>query len=220
MEIRLRLTMLGLLLLLVLAVWAFPAWYPLVNQNTVSNPFPGLEEAAWLDYLALPETVREAFERLRDGDEDLELPPQPEAALALVRARLLRQDIPAPADEQSYTPPEGSSIVRQGAFAPVDAIRGATGTLTIYALPDQTRILRIENLAASRAPEVHVIFTRNPDPLDPRGVGVDYIDLGPLKGETGSMTYVVPAGVDFGVYPILALYSVSYRVVISTATLR
>jgi hypothetical protein len=80
--------------------------------------------------------------------------------------------------------------------------------------------LRIENFETTPAPDVHIIFTRNPDPMDERGVGVDYIDVGVLEGVFGNQNYVVPAGVDFSVYPILALYSVQYDLVISTATLQ
>lgn len=220
MDIRLRLSIIGLMGLLVIAAWTFPAWYPLVNRETISNPYPGLEEAAWVDYLNLPASIKEAIRRLRDGDEDLEIEPQPDAALALVRARLLTADTPAPEIEQTFQPPAGAILVREGQFTTIDAIRGATGRLMIYQLPDQTRVMRIEDFTASRAPDVHLVFTRNPDPTDERGVGVDYIDLGELKGNVGNQTYPVPQGVDFNVYPILALYSVKYDVVISTATLR
>ncbi|NJR12510.1 DM13 domain-containing protein [bacterium] len=71
-----------------------------------------------------------------------------------------------------------------------------------------------------RAPDLHVIFTRNPDPMDAAGVGVDYIDVGTLKGTIGNQTYTVPESVDFTQYPVLALYSPTLDLVMSTATLR
>jgi hypothetical protein len=220
MDIRIRLTIIALMGLLVAAVWMFPTWYPLMNQGTLSNPYPGLAEAAWVDYDALSEPIKRTFELLRDGDEDEEIEPQPEAALAMVEARLLGTDQPAPEAELTFQPIDGSSIVSTGEFTTIDPIRGAAGTITIYQQPDQKRILRIENFNSTRAPDVHLIFTRNPDPLDERGVGVDYVDLGELKGNFGNQTYDVPQGVNFSVYPILALYSVEHKLVISTATLR
>lgn len=220
MDIRIRLTIIGIMGLLVAAVWTFPTWYPLINQGTISNPYPGLEESAWVEYDGLPASVKEAFRALRDGDEDNEIAPQPETALALVRARLVTGDTPAPEAEQTFQPVDGSTIVSQGEFITIDAIRGAAGKITIYQQPDQKRVLRIEEFTATRAPDVHLIFTRNPDPMDERGVGVDYIDLGALKGNVGGQTYDVPEGVNFSVYPILALYSVKHNLVISTATLR
>ncbi len=219
MDIRFRLLLIGAMGLLVAAVWLLPYWYPVVNQNTVSDPFPGLPEAAWLSFLELPADVQAAFRLLRDGDDDLELTPQPEAALALLQALLLATPQPDP-DTTIFEPPPGSVILRQGEFVTIDLIRGASGDLVIYQLPDQTRLLRIENFEMKPAPDVHIIFTRNPDPMDERGVGIDYIDVGTLTNAAGNQNYVVPAGVDFGVYPILALYSVQYDIVISTATLR
>lgn len=215
MRLSLILVMFGL----IAAVWLFPMWYPILNQETISNPFPGLEESKWQDYLLLSTTEQEAFEFLRDGDDDEGIDPQPEAALALVRARLSPLTS-APADETTYTPPDGSSITRRGVWTTIDTLRSARGTVTIYQLPDQTRILRLEDFEMRPAPEVHLIFTRNPDPLDKRGVGVDYIDVGELKGMVGNQTYIVPQGVNFNTYPILVLYSVRHNLVISTATLR
>lgn len=220
MDIRFRLLLISAMGLLVAAVWLLPYWYPIVNQNTVSDPFPGLPEEAWLSFLNLPTDVQAAFRLLRDGDDDLALTPQPKAALALVEARLLTTPQPAPPEEAVFEPPAGSVVLRRGEFVTLDAIRGASGDLVIYQQPDQTRLLRIENFEMTPAPDVHIIFTRNPDPLDERGVGVDYIDVGALKGAFGNQHYAVPAGVDFGVYPILVLYSVEYELVISTATLR
>jgi hypothetical protein len=220
MDIRIRLTIIGLMGLAVVAIWLFPSWYPLLNQGTISNPYPGLEEAGWVDYDALPESVKAAYRFLRDGDEENEIEPKPEAALDLVRARLIGTDTPAPEAEQTYQPPDGSILVSTGEFIAVDTIRGASGKITIYTQPDQKRILRIEEFSSTRAEDIHVIFTRNPDPLDERGVGVDYIDLGTLKGSVGNQTYAVPDGVNFSVYPILALYSVKHDLIISTATLR
>lgn len=220
MDIRFRLLIIGVAGVLAAAVWLLPYWYPVVNQNTVSDPFPGLPEEAWLDFLALPADVQQAFRTLRDGNEDEGMAAEPEAALALVEARLFSTPQPAPEAEAVFEPPQGSVILRQGEFIQIDIIRGARGELRIYQLPDQTRLLRLENFEITPASDVHVIFTRNPDPMDERGVGVDYIDLGMLKGTFGNQTYTVPAGVDFSIYPILALYSVTYDTVISVATLR
>ncbi|MCA9913764.1 MAG: DM13 domain-containing protein, partial [Anaerolineae bacterium] len=105
-------------------------------------------------------------------------------------------------------------------FTPVDAVRSAEGTLTIYQLPTQERFLRIEaDFRSSRAPNIHIILTRNPDPMDERGVGFDYIEIGELHANVGAQVYDLPPTVDFSRYPILALYSPEYDAVLATATI-
>ena len=218
MDRRFRFFIILLMSLGVAAIWTFPSWYPLLNQDTVIERFPGLELDAQPLFAALPGSLQQAYLTLQRGED--ETPGRPELALALVRARLLGSDAQAPEGAEVFDE-AGLNIVRRGTWRSVDELRGAGGAITIYQRSDLTRFLRFdEAFTSTRAPGVHIIFTRNPDPTDERGVGVDYIDLGPLKGNVGPQLYEVPAGVDFSLYPILALYLVQYDNVISTATLR
>jgi hypothetical protein len=220
-DARFRLLILGFLALLTAAVWLFPSWYPVLNPNTISIAYPGLELEAQADYALLPETMRDAYEDLRSGDEDEDRPPRPDAALALVRARLLGVDFVAPDEMQAQPLPAEARTLRTGTFIQQSPINGATGGLIIYQTPDLRRFLRLQDeFSVTRAPDIHIIFTRNPDPYDINGVGVDYIDVGPLQYNVGTQTYEVPAGVNFAQYPIVALYSPTIDYVLSTATLR
>jgi hypothetical protein len=229
MDVRFRFGVIGFLALIAAAVWFFPTWYPLIDRDSVPNPFPGLEESAWEAFLSLPTAQQTAYKALRDGNAKEKIAPRPREALALVRAQVLETDRSAPEEEATYTPPEATPLLRTGVFRQIDVIRWASGTIAIYQLQNNQRILRLE--AASdeenaqpfqtvRAPDTHVIFTRNPDPLDAAGVGVDYIDVGLLKGTVGNQTYTLPESLDFSLYPVLALYSPTLDLVISTATLR
>ena len=229
MDVRFRFGVIGFLALIAAAVWFFPTWYPLIDRDSVPNPFPGLEESAWEAFLSLPSAQQTAYAALRDGNSKEKIDPRPREALALVRAQVIEADTAAPEDEATYTPPAGSTLLHDGVFRQIDVIRWAQGTIAIHQLPNSQRILRLEPASDEegaepfqtvRAPDLHVIFTRNPDPLDAAGVGVDYIDVGPLKGTVGNQTYTVPESLDFSLYPVLALYSPSLNLVISTATLR
>jgi hypothetical protein len=172
-------------------------------------------------FVVLPAEEREAYLTLYAGDEDTELAPNPEWALGLVRGRLLQQDQQAAEAAEPFEAPAGSQILVRGTFSGVDAVRVAQGDLVIYQLVNATYLLRVEsNFSSSRAPGIHIIFTRNPDPLDTSGVGIDYIDIGQLRGNIGAQQYTVPAGVDFNRYPVLALYAPAYDAVLATATLR
>jgi hypothetical protein len=232
MDIRFRFGVIGFLAMIAALVWLFPTWYPIIDRDSVPNPFPGLEETAWEAFLKLSPDEQAAYRALRDGNRKEEIDPQPAAALALVRARLLTAPILAPESEATYTPPENTPTLRTGTFRAVDLIRWARGRIAIYQLENQQRVLRFESVSDEanaptfetiQAPDVHVIFTRNPDPLDKAGIGVDFIDLGALKATKGNQTYVISDNDDLrdlNEYPVLALYSPSLNLVISTATLR
>lgn len=230
MDIRFRFGVIAFLALIAGAVWLFPTWYPMVDRDSVPNPFPGLEESAWEAFINLPLAQQNAYKALRDGDRKAEIPPRPGEALALVRAQLLETDTTAPEEEAAYDPPTGSTLLQTGVLRQIDVIRWARGTISIYQLPNNQRILRLESTSEDegaepfqvvRAPDLRIIFTRNPDPLDENGVGVDYIEVAPLRATVGNQTYNVPASVEnFSEYPVLALYSPSLNLVISTATLR
>lgn len=234
-DLRFRLFIIAILGLVAAALWTFPTWYPLLNRETVVERFPGLELDAQPEFVALPRDAQQAYLELHNGNEEEEIEAKPDLALQLVRARLRGQDVQAPESDEPFEPPS-ETIVRTGEFVRISPIRGAQGEVTIYQLNDLSRVLRIDGIEledeqdeegvpvfepfrSTRAPDVHVILTRNPDPLDARGVGIDYIDLGELRGNVGGQTYQIPQGVDFSVYPILALYSVEHDWVISTATL-
>ncbi len=222
MDTRFRLFLIGVMALLVVAVWTVPEWWPIVNPDSVTGQvFPGLPREAQEEFLALPAEEREVYFTILEGDAEAEIDPQPEWAQALVQARLLQEDQLAPESDQPFEPPAGAQVIADAEFASVDSVRQAEGTLTIYQLPTQERLLRLEpDFRSTRAPDVHLILTRNPDPLDERGVGFDYIEIGELRGNVGAQTYQLPEAVDFSRYPILALYSPTHDAVLATATLR
>lgn len=219
MDFRFRLVIIAVTSVIVLGAWTFPEWYPLLNTETITEAYRGLEMEAQADFLALPDDVRRAYEVLRDGSNRQNITANPDVALALLRARLLTEDTVTSDEEQLFVPPS-DIVLRRGTFRTIDLIRGAEGTVTIYQNPDLSRTLRIDEFRTTRAPDLRLVLTRNPDPTDERGVGVDYIEIGQLKGTVGGQSYRVPDGVDFRQYPILAIYSQALDYVISTATLR
>lgn len=220
-DARFRLLALLVLALITGAVWTFPTWYPVVNPNTVSIAYPGLPLEAQADFSLLSRDTKKAYFALRDGDEETGIAPNPEAALTLLNARLLGIDLVAPDDIQIAEIPADATILTEGTFLTNNPTRGAKGDIVIYQTPDLRRYVRLQNeFSVTRAPDIHVIFTRNPDPYDAAGVGVDYLDAGVLEYTIGTQTLEVPASVNFAQYPILALYSPTLNFVLSTATLR
>jgi hypothetical protein len=119
MDIRFRFFIVLMMGLLIGAVWTFPQWYPLLNDDTISEAYGGLPLDAQASYVALPPDVQRAFETLRDGDEDLDQEPRPDVALALVEARLLSENVVTSEEEQAFTPPS-ETILRRGTFRQID----------------------------------------------------------------------------------------------------
>jgi hypothetical protein len=222
MDIRFRLFFIIGMALLVGAVWTLPQWWLVVNPDSVlAEEMPGLERSVQEQFAALPPNQKEAYLMIFHGDKGLKLEPQADWARTLVQARFLQEDVAAEESTEPFEPPAGSVVIATGEFTAIDIIRGAEGEISIYQLPDGSRILRFsEDFRSTRAPNIRIILTRNPDPMDERGVGVDYLEIGNLKANVGAQNYTVPEMADFSRYPIMALYSPDYDTLIATLTIR
>lgn len=221
-DARLRFFMIAFVGALALVVWTLPQWWATVNpESSVAACLEGVPLDICAQYANLPRGDREAFLTISEGEPDTELPAKPQWAAALVTARLNTENTSAPEATELFEPPTGAQVVSQGEFTGVDNVRFARGGFMIYQQPTGERLLRIEeDFLTSRAPDIHLVFTRNPDPNDISGVGIDYLDVGTLKGNEGAQNYDVPQGIDFSRYPVLVLYSPSYDAVLGTASLQ
>lgn len=222
MDIRFRLLLVTFFALLAMASWTLPEWWAFANpESPVAQGLPGLELEARALFDDLPPAEQQAYFALYEGDEDLEIEPQEDWALALVRARFFSEDTAAPEATESFEVPAGASLIATGIWQGIDEIRQVEGDVSIYRLSDGTRFMRFdENFTSSRAPTLNIVFTRNPDPTDERGVGVDFIDVGIWRGNTGAQNYTIPDSVDFSRYPVVALYSREFNQVLGTMTVR
>lgn len=221
MDLRLRLLVITGMALLSVVAWTLPEWWAVVNpESPISQGLPGLEIEARARFDSLSSNEQEAYFEIFEGDEDFEIEPYPDWALALVRSRFFGEDIIEEAIEP-FEAPSGATLVATGIWLGLDEVRQAEGNISIYSLSDGSRIIRFEDgFSSSRAPDIHIIFTRNPDPSDERGVGIDYIDIGSLRANVGAQTYTIPESIDFSRYPVMALYSVEFEQVLALLTVR
>lgn len=222
MDRRFRLIIIVGMALLVGAVWTLPQWWIIVNPESVlAEEMQGLERSVQEQFVLLPDIQKSAYLLIFNGDEDFEIEAQPDWAKALVRERFLGQDVAAEEAVEPFELPAGSVVAATGEFVSMDIIRGAEGEITIYQLANGSRILRFsEDFRSTRAPDIRIILTRNPDPMDERGVGVDYLEIGVLRGNIGAQNYIVPTVADFSRYPVMVLYSSEYDAPIATLTIR
>ena len=85
---------------------------------------------------------------------------------------------------------------------------------------DGSRLLRLTSFSTSNGPDVHVVLARADDPaLDQEIVktGLDYVELGPLKGNQGDQNYDIPASVDLKKYNAVVIYCERFHAVFGMA---
>lgn len=210
MNIRFRLMLILFGAIVVAAIFTFPLWRPLLVNDVVDEAFPGLVADLQDDFTQMPADEQAAYLEMAKTNQSM--------ALQMVEAAL-SQDTNAPAEEQTMPDATNPTLVTRGRFITIDAIHGATGSATVYQLPDESLILRFEDFRVTNGPDLHVILTRNPAPLKPEDVGTNYIDLGRLKGNVGNQNYEIPAGTDLNEYQAVVIYCVPFQVVFSSATL-
>lgn len=212
MNNRLRLFIILIGTLAVAVVFTFPLWRPYVSQNVVRNVvFPGLSADQSDAFLKLSEEQQQLFRDM--------LKVTPTMAVAMAQAAT-SPDIVIPTEQQGMPVLTNPSVVAGGTFTEIDVLYTAKGTVTIYQLPDDSRLLRLEDFSVTNGPDLHVYLVRNPKPREQKEVGNDYIDLGALKGNVGNQNYQVPSEVDLTSYRGIIIYSVQFGAIFSSAELR
>lgn len=209
MDLRFRLLLISLAAVAAVAVWTFPAWRGYLIDARRQEAFPGLALDLQDEFLALPEEAREFLLDLYGED----------AAMALEMARVaVRGEDAAPASEQDWD--ESARVLSSGRFIEIDALHWGEGTATLYQLDDGRRVLRFEDFASARGGEVYVYLSRDPQPLVALEVGIDYLNLGRLKGNRGSQNYLLPIGQDGSGYQSAVIFCRQFNMVITSARLR
>ncbi len=91
---------------------------------------------------------------------------------------------------------------------------------TIYRGPDDSYLLRLEELAVTNGPDLHVILSPHESPERRNDVHMPgYVDLGKLKGNRGNQNYEIPDGVDITAFRSVIIYCKPFSVVFSVAEL-
>jgi hypothetical protein len=137
----------------------------------------------------------------------------------------------APAS-QPPVPVSKSSAPASQPVAPVEAAAGTlishehqtTGIVRIVRAADGSLVLRLEDLATSSGPDVHVWLTDAPVKPGKDGWGDvfddgKYLDAGKLKGNKGNQNYPLPAGTDLSAYTSVSIWCDRFNVSFGAAEL-
>ncbi|WP_198950774.1 DM13 domain-containing protein [Kineosporia sp. A_224] len=125
---------------------------------------------------------------------------------------------PAPATRASGSPSAaGPQVVAAG---DLDSLaHETTGRVTLVALPDGGHAVRIEDLATSDGPDLRVwLSARTVADVEDAESG-RWLELGPLRGNRGALTYPVPAGTDVSEFASLVIWCKRFSVGFGAAPL-
>jgi hypothetical protein len=90
----------------------------------------------------------------------------------------------------------------------------------VLALPDGSRLLRIEDLASSDGPDLHIWLTdQDAGGSDGRYDDGRYVVLGKLKATHGNQNYVIPAGTDLAGLRSAVIWCDRFNVAFGSAAL-
>lgn len=207
---RIRIIVLVLALVAIAgAALVFEPWV-LFQTDVVDEAFPfdDMTDDQKTAFTALPDDMQETL---------MDMAKNPEMEPEMVKATTVAVMQPdTEMDDEAME--EATTVLGRGEFGQIDPIHGASGTATIYDLPDGQRVLRLEDFRSTNGPELHVILTTGTEESTFADVG-DYIDLGHLKGNVGNQNYMIGADVDLAPIKAVVIYCKPFRVVFSVASL-
>lgn len=137
----------------------------------------------------------------------------------------------APSSAPSSAPAAApSSAPSSGAAAPAAplALAGGefrslahdtSGSARVLRLADGGQVLRIEGLATSDGPDVRVWLSAQPVDRAADAGDAEWLELGPLRGNRGDLTYPIPAGTRVGDYGSVVIWCKRFSVAFGAAPL-
>ncbi len=174
-------------------------------------PFDDMTESQQEAFLEMPEDVKTTLMEMAVNEEtDPEMVKETTLAVMGPDAEVMEE----PMTGMEIEP----TVLGKGEFGQIDPVHGASGTATIYELPDGQRIVRLEDFSSTNGPELHVILTTGTAMETFADVG-EYIELGLLKGNVGNQNYEIPAELDLTPIKSIVIYCRPFHVVFSVADL-
>jgi hypothetical protein len=129
-----------------------------------------------------------------------------------------RGSTPEPASPGGTATPSEPQIVALGQGEFEDAEHDTSGQALVLQLVDGSRFLRLEDLASSDGPDLHVWLTDQPSGGDWGSYDDgDYLRLGELKATHGNQNYEIPDDVDLAGFTSVVIWCDRFNVAFGTA---
>ena len=97
----------------------------------------------------------------------------------------IQENLPQPTETD-----ESAQEIISGEFITVDLIHKGSGQARLIRV-DGKNILRFENFNVTNGPDLYVYLSKSASPTGDLASLEDYIDLGPLKGDSGNQNYEI-----------------------------
>lgn len=112
------------------------------------------------------------------------------------------------------------SQTRSGQFRDADGAHRGSGNASVLVSDAGGVLLRFTGFEVTNGPDLEVWLVKNPDPRKSADViASEWISLGPLKGNKGDQTYVIPEGALIGDWGSAVIWCKQFGVLFSVATL-
>ena len=209
--------------ILAAAVVLAAGWYlasPLFITNSVDEAFPfEIPDATTLANMDTAEMADLEEEFMAAVPDEATIAQLSDEDRALVEEQVMEAAVVVMSDKEmdEAMPTAEWTVAASGTFFGADAFHEGEGTAVIFQQGNQ-RVLRFEDFRVTNGPDLHVMLSKNADPLG-SGIGEDYLDLGQLKGNVGSQNYELPADLDLNEYQSVVIYCVPFHVLFSAASL-
>ena len=110
--------------------------------------------------------------------------------------------------------------VASGTFVDADRAHSGSGNALILGTPAGDHLLRLTEFEVTNGPDLKVWLSASANPTSSGDVkAAEFFSLGPLKGNIGDQTYVIPADVDLSVYKSVVIWCEQFGVLFSPAVL-
>ncbi len=113
--------------------------------------------------------------------------------------------------------PAGPRTLASGRFHGVE--HPSSGRALVIALPNGSRVLRLEQFRTSNGPDVHVYLAEGSGDPDRATFTRQAAELGGLKGNIGNQNYALPAGLDVARFHSAVVWCRRFSVAFAVAPL-
>jgi hypothetical protein len=203
MKYRPRWSLLGVGALIVLLLYSYPVWRKVLTARTGSTG----------SYPAANDGQRQVLDKLAKTDR----------GLAATAYSAMLTVVPAPTNEQPTPVLADAQAIYSAAFANLDELRQAAGSVVIYRSADGSLLLRFDNFSVTNAPQLTVYLTGSTQPLVPADLnsnGVSGFPVGLVKGTKGNQQFNIPKELNLAKYKSVVIFSDALQLIYAFAVFK